>query len=1141
MKPQSRLRELLAQRVLLLDGATGTEIQKFGLTEYDFHRSLDISTSLELRGNNDLLVLTRPDIIERLHRSYLDAGADIITTCTFNAQAISQADYGTECLVPRINFEGAALARRVADEYGPDRFVAGSMGPTTRLLSISDDADHPERRAISYDALLEAYSEQALALVLGGVDILLIETALDPINAKAAVAAARFAKESASRPEVMIMVSATVTDANARVLSGQTIEAFAEAVSACGDVEVLGLNCSMGAETMLAPLRRLAEYTPMYVSVHPNAGLPNEMGGYDDTPETMAAVMQTIVEGRLANIIGGCCGTTPDHIRAFRRLIDSASVAPRCRRAESGRLQLSGLEPLSVPDGVFINIGERCNVAGSRKFLRLVKEKQYEEAVAIARQQVADGAMVIDVNMDDGLLDAPAEMTTFLNLVATDPEVARVPVMIDSSRFEVIEAGLKCLQGKGIVNSISLKDGEEAFRQRAQKIARLGAAVVVMAFDEQGQATSYERRIAVCERAYKILTDIGFRPCDIIFDPNILTVATGMDEHLDYAYDYVRAARWIRANLPGCGVCGGVSNLSFAFRGNNPLREAMHAVFLYHAMQAGMTMAIMNPATAVAYDDIAPDLRKAIEDVLFSERTAEAVERLAAMGQSLKEEAAEPAAEQRREDLPLERRISDAMLKGDASSLPADLEEALKAYPSPVDIISGPLMDGMNRVGTLFGEGKLFLPQVVKTARTMKLAVDFLQPYIESSLSKGAEPTYSATVLIATVKGDVHDIGKNIVGVILSCNNFRVIDLGVMVTAEAIIDAVRREKPDFVCLSGLITPSLDQMANTVRMMRAEGITVPVMIGGAATSPEHTAVKIAPEYAPGLVVHVKDASQNPLIAASLLGPDREQAAARIRAEQDALRRKHEQRPAVSQEDMLRRRTLLDWAGYRPKPAPFSGAETTRFTVSQLSPLIDWLYFYHAWKVKADTDEGRKLHSEAMALLDELARDVPEATVGRVAFFPARATDSEILLTADGRDYAIATPRKMPQGQPSLALCDFVCPTGDIVGLFAATLTPEMRAYYEAAKAGDPYRAMLLQTLLDRLAEATSQALDDRLAWARIRPAVGYPSLANQAAIFQLAALLDFPSLGITLTTTGAMYPQASVAGLYIAHPSARYFA
>ena len=857
----------------MLDGAMGTMIQSYGLTEQDFRGSRFADNSVEMRGNNDMLNITRPDVILDIHRRYLRAGADIISTNTFSSQRISEADYGLEDVCREMAYEGARLARKAADEFStPDkpRFVAGSVGPTNKTCSMSPDVSDPTLRELTYDQLYDAYAEQMEALVDGGVDLILIETIFDTLNAKAAVDAATSVIRRKGK-DVPVMLSVTVSDLAGRTLSGQTLDAFLASMS-CYDIFSVGLNCSFGARQMKPFLAHLARKAPCYVSCHPNAGLPNSLGLYDETADTMAPQIAEYIDEGLVNIIGGCCGTTDEFIERYVPLVEGRT--PRQPQPLPGTMWLSGLELLDVtPEVGFVNVGERCNVAGSRKFLRLIKEKKYDEALAIARKQVADGAQVIDINMDDGLLDAKAEMTTFLNLVASEPDVARVPVMIDSSKWDVITEGLKCAQGKCIVNSISLKEGEETFVSHARDVMRYGAAVVVMCFDEQGQATTYERRIEIAQRAYRILTEkVGMNPLDIIFDPNVLAIATGMEEHDAYAADFIRATGWIRKNLPGAHVSGGVSNLSFSFRGNNWIREAMHAVFLYHAISQGMDFGIVNPATKVLYSDIPADRLEIIEDVVLNRRRG-ASERLIALAEEIKasqEAAADVNVASREQEewrlKPLDERLQYALVKGIGDHLEEDLAEALTVYPKPVNIIEGPLMDGMNTVGKLFGSGKMFLPQVVKTARTMKQAVAILQPHIEAGSTDNYEK--AGKVLIATVKGDVHDIGKNIVGVVMACNNYEVIDMGVMVPPEQIVRKAIEEKVDIIGLSGLITPSLEEMVNVVKEMEKAGLDIPVMIGGATTSELHVALKIAPVYS-GPVVWMKDASQNPLMASRLL--------------------------------------------------------------------------------------------------------------------------------------------------------------------------------------------------------------------------------------------------------------------------------
>ena len=892
------MEEEIRKRVLVLDGAMGTMIQQYGLSEADFRGERFKDIPGMMKGNNDILCLTRPDVIEEIHRKYLEAGADIIETNTFNATSVSMADYHMETFCREINLAAARLARRVADEFTartPEkpRFVAGSVGPTNKTCSMSPDVNNPAFRSLTFDDLCEAYTVQMEALLEGGVDAILIETIFDTLNAKAAIAAAEDSMKKRGR-KVPLMLSVTVSDAAGRTLSGQTLDAFLASVQHA-DIFSVGLNCSFGARQLKPFLEQLARRAPYYISAYPNAGLPDSLGMYDQTPEEMAEEISEYINDGLVNIVGGCCGTTEKFIAAYQPLV--AHARPHVPAEKPEHMWLSGLELLEVtPEINFVNVGERCNVAGSRKFLRLINEKKYDEALSIARKQVEDGAQILDINMDDGLLDAVGEMTNFLNLLASEPEIARVPVMIDSSKWEVIREGLKCVQGKCVVNSISLKEGEEVFLDHAREIQRMGAAVVVMAFDEQGQADTYARKIQVCERAYRLLVDkLQFNPADIIFDPNVLAVATGIDEHDNYAVDFIKAAGWIRKNLPGAHVSGGVSNLSFSFRGNNYVREAMHAVFLYHAIREGMDMGIVNPGTSVLYTDIPANVLERIEDVVLNRRP-DAAERLVETAERLKagqEGAKSQDVDARlawRENTSVEARLQYALVKGVGDYLEDDLHEALMEYPNAVSIIEGPLMDGMNQVGELFGSGKMFLPQVVKTARTMKKAVAVLQPFIEAEKEDGAQK--AGKVLVATVKGDVHDIGKNIVSVVMACNNYEIIDLGVMVPAETIVETAVREHVDIVGLSGLITPSLEEMVHVVAEMRRAGLRIPVMIGGATTSKLHTALKIAPVY-DGPVVHLKDASQNAPVAARLLNPGlRDEFVRTLEAEYEELRKKKE---------------------------------------------------------------------------------------------------------------------------------------------------------------------------------------------------------------------------------------------------------
>ena len=1177
------IEDIIKERILVLDGAMGTMIQRRQLTETDFRGEEFKQHPVKLEGNNDLLVLTRPDVIADIHRQYLEAGADIIETCTFNSQVVSQSEYQTTELVRRLNMEGARLARREADRMTaltPDkpRFVAGSVGPTGKMTSMSPDMENPAFRAMDYDTLRLAYVEQMQSLLEGGVDCLLIETIFDTLNAKAALAAAREVFEILGR-KVPVMLSVTVADAAGRTLAGQTLEAFLTSVSHA-EVFSVGLNCSFGAEQMLPFLKELAAIAPYYISVYPNAGLPNAMGQYDETPEQMAAQVGRFMEEGLVNVVGGCCGSTPEHIRAIAEV---ASAIKNIRKPLPDKTMLpwlAGWDGFNA-NGSFINVGERCNVAGSRKFLRLVKEKNYDEALSIARAQVRDGAMMLDINMDDAMLDAQDEMTHFLNLMASDPEVARLPWMVDSSRFEVIEAALKCIQGKAVVNSLSLKEGEEIFLQRAARVRELGAALIVMAFDEEGQATTYERKIEVCGRAYRLLSEkLNFPPQDIIFDPNILTIATGMKEHDAYALDFIRATQWIHDNLPHAKVSGGVSNLSFALRGNNYLREAMHAVFLYHAIHAGMDMAIVNPSTAVMYGDIPQGLLDALEDVILCRRE-DATERLIALAEQYKTKPEETNAAEAvdRKSIPLEERLATALQRGEDTYLQEDIEEALQTYPAPASIIEGPLMKGMTRVGELFGEGKMFLPQVVKTARTMKRAVEILQPHIEATKQVGMAT--SGKYLLATVKGDVHDIGKNIAGVVLGCNNFEVIDLGVMVPAEKIVEAALEHQVDYIGLSGLITPSLDEMCHVARELRSAGISVPLFIGGATTSALHTAVKIAPLY-DGPVFHVKDAAQNPILAMQLVGNQRERAIACLRFEQEQLRQEmlrksNQQTPIVSLSEAKNLQPLtlsINWEDETMVQPTYKGIRTLEdISINAVRPYINWKHFYNLWGVRVGTPETEAIQQEADALLDEIQHK--HHLCARVGFFEAYGTEDSIVVDHVAgcpccggvqKQTVIPTPR---QSQPNaegycLSLCDYVAPQGmnDHIGAFAITVSSSFVEELETLKQqGEPYDSLLMQSLGDRLVEAASEWLHEQVRktlwgyapqeqftvkemfqahYQGIRPAVGYPSLPDQKTMFLMDELIGLSSINIRLTENGAMYPQASVCGLYIANRQAQYF-
>lgn len=1196
---KERFITLLKERILILDGGMGTMIQGFKLKEEDYRGERFADYPVSLKGNNDLLCITRPDVIKNIHRQYLDAGADIFATNTFNATKISMADYSMQEYVREMNIAAATLAREVADTYmaehpGREVFVAGSIGPTNKTASMSPDVSNPAYRAVTYTDLYESYKEQVEALIDGGVDILLFETTFDTLNVKAGLEAAEVALKEKNK-DLPIMLSLTLAAQGGRTFSGQTLEAFLASVQHTSIVSI-GLNCSFGAADMKPYLQELAQKAPYFISAYPNAGLPNSFGEYDETPETMEGHVKAFIEEGLVNIIGGCCGTTPAHIARYPAIIRGA--APHIPAPKPDCLWLSGMELLEVkPENNFVNIGERCNVAGSRKFLRLIKEGNYEEALTIARKQVEDGAQVIDVNMDDGMLDTEKEMVTFLNLMASEPDIARVPVMVDSSKWSVIEKGLMCLQGKSIVNSISLKEGEEEFLAHAARVKQLGAAVVVMAFDEIGQADVFERKIEVCERAYRLLVDkVGFNPQDIIFDPNILAIATGMEEHNGYGLDFIRATEWIKKNLPGAKVSGGVSNLSFSFRGNNYVREVMHSVFLYHAIAKGMDMGIVNPSSSVIYDDIDPEFRNLVEDVILARRP-EAAEELISFAQTLnqtKNGEVEDKHEAWRE-LPLAERLEYALIKGIGDYLEEDLKEALQVYPRAVNVIDGPLMSGMNKVGDLFGAGKMFLPQVVKTARTMKKAVAILQPAIEAEKTAGSNVKAGKTVF-ATVKGDVHDIGKNIVSIVLACNNYEVIDLGVMVPAETIIKKVIEEKPDFVSLSGLITPSLEEMAHVAREMQKAGLSIPIMVGGATTSKLHTAVKIAPHYEHP-VIHVLDASQNPLVASKLLNPDtREAYIESIKTEYEALRaslqNKKEELIPLSEARKLPQK--IDWSTYVPvKPNQMGVHVIPHIPLEDIIPYVHWNFFFSAWRLSGryaelaylhDCDacraewlnkfegeerekaqEGMKLFNDVKKLLDRLVAMKVDYCRAIYGFFPA-TSENDIIRLGNMEIPVLRQQAKKKDRTEYKSLADYVMPASegrvDYAGAFVVTAgagADKLHAEFEAE--GDTYSAMLLQSLTDRLAEAVAEYLHEkvrkeywgyaadedlsipdlfRVKYQGIRPAMGYPSLPDQLQNHLLDELLDMSRIGVSLTENGAMLPTATVSGLYFAHPESQYF-
>lgn len=1195
-----KLEEILTDRVLILDGAMGTMIQRYKLTEADFRGERFKESKTLLKGNNDLLSLTRPDVIAQIHREYLEAGSDIIETNTFNATRISMQDYGMSHLAAEINVAAAKLAREAADEFTrltphKPRFVAGSIGPTNKTASMSPRVEDPMFRAATFDDFVNAYKEQILALTEGGVDVLLIETIFDTLNAKAAIFAAQEVAAQTGKT-LPIILSVTLSDRAGRTLSGQTLAAFVASVSHAHPLAI-GLNCSFGAADLKPYVKELGKIAPFFISAYPNAGLPNQLGEYDETPEKMAAQIKEFIDEGLVNIIGGCCGTTPAHIAEYALLVKDR--APHRRSIPPAYMQLSGLELLEVsPQINFLNIGERCNVAGSRRFLRLIQEKKYEEALEIARKQVEDGAQALDINMDDGLLEGTVEMTSFLNLLASDPDVSRVPIMIDSSKWEVLEAGLKCVQGKSIVNSISLKNGEAEFLHQALLAQHFGAAVVVMAFDETGQADTFERRIEICGRAYKLLTENGFDAKDIIFDPNVLAIATGIDEHKNYGVDYIKAVRWIKENLPHVKVSGGVSNLSFSFRGNDSIREMMHSVFLYHAIQAGMDMGIVNPAQSVIYEDIPEDVKELVEDAVLNRRE-DATERLMAYAEKIKNEKT-PEAEQARTQewrtLSLDERLSYALVKGIGDYLEEDLVEALQVYPRAVDIIDKPLMEGMNRVGDLFGSGKMFLPQVVKAARTMKKAVAILQPTIEAEKTSSGGSQKAGKIVLATVKGDVHDIGKNIVSIVLACNNYEIIDLGVMVPPERIIDTVIREKPDIVGLSGLITPSLEEMAIVAEEMEKAGFSMPLLIGGATTSKLHTALKIEHRYNRGAVVYVKDASQSPSAVANLMSAENKDAyVQKVRSEYALLREGHATKVTelVPLEE-ARRNPFRAENSYEPvRPQTMGRVKLEKIGVDALIPYIDWKFFFPAWNLSAkfhtitridrnDTaayekwkasyrdeeqekaEEAAKLYRDAEDMLQRFADEHVDYVKAVFGIYEAYSENDTIVIGET--PFPFLRQQKKTDSNEYFCLSDFISSREsgkkDYIGAFAVTAGDgadvEMRRFEEV---GDDYSSLLMKSLLDRLAETATEwvhervrrdywgyAADERLSVAElfavkyqgIRPAVGYPSIPDQTTNFLLHKLLATEEIGISLTENGVMYPNASVSGLFFAHPESKYF-
>ncbi|MBY6111822.1 methionine synthase [Halomonas sp. DP1Y21-3] len=1191
--PQTaRLIDSLKDRILMLDGGMGTMLQNAALSEEDFRGERFKDWPSDLKGNNDLLALTCPDLVARIHRDYLLAGADILETNTFNSTRLSQSDYGMEELVPELNREAARLARQVCDDVGEEtgvpRYVAGVLGPTSRTASLSPDVNDPAKRNVTFDALRDNYREAALALIEGGSDLIMIETIFDTLNAKAAIyALEEIFDETGER--LPVMISGTITDASGRTLSGQTTEAFWNSVRHAQPLTV-GLNCALGAEELRPYVEELSTKADTFVSAHPNAGLPNEFGEYDQTPEEMAEIVAEFARSGLVNIIGGCCGSTPEHIAAIHRAIKD--LPPRQIPDRSRACRLSGLEPFNIEhDSLFVNVGERTNVTGSARFKRLIKEEDYTTALEVALEQVENGAQVIDINMDEGMLESQEAMVRFLNLIAGEPDIARVPIMVDSSKWEIIEAGLKCIQGKAVVNSISLKEGEEAFRHQATECRRHGAAVVVMAFDESGQADTFARKTEICQRAYRVLVDdIGFPAEDIIFDPNIFAIATGIDEHNNYAVDFIEATRWIREHLPHAMVSGGVSNVSFSFRGNNPVREAIHSVFLYHAIRAGLTMGIVNAGQLAVYDDLPEELREAVEDVVLNRRD-DSTERLLDIANKYK---GDGSGGEKKEDLEwrsweVEKRIEHALVKGITAYIEDDTELARQRATRPIEVIEGPLMDGMNVVGDLFGAGKMFLPQVVKSARVMKQAVAYLIPYIEAEKSEDTQA--KGKIVMATVKGDVHDIGKNIVGVVLQCNNYEVIDLGVMVPADKILKTAREENADIIGLSGLITPSLDEMVHVAKEMQRQGFELPLLIGGATTSKAHTAVKIEPQYEQP-VIYVTDASRAVGVAGKLLSPGLKEAYVNeIREEYVKVRERNaKRRPKaadLSYADARARKPALDWQGYTPPAPTFTGLKVFEdYDLNELVDRIDWTPFFMSWELvgkypkilddKVVGEAARQLFDEAQVMLRKLIDERLIQARGVIGLWPANSVDDDVIevYSDETRGEVIERLHHIRQQTTKnregvcYSLADFIAPKDsgkpDWIGGFAVTAghgVEELSAAYKAK--GDDYNAIMVQALADRLAEAFAELIHERVRkefWAYvpeeqldnealiaekyqgIRPAPGYPACPDHTEKATLFRMLDAEaSTGLELTESFAMWPAAAVSGWYFSHPQSKYFA
>ncbi|MEQ8706142.1 MAG: methionine synthase [Phaeodactylibacter sp.] len=1187
------IHDILQQRILVIDGAMGTMIQQYQLQEADYRGERFADWQQDIQGNNDILSITQPQIIEAIHKAYLEAGADIIETNTFSGTRIAQADYAMEEYAYEINLNAAQIARRAADHFttqNPDRprFVAGAIGPTNRTASISPDVNDPGYRAVTFDELRDNYYEQAKGLMDGGADLFLIETVFDTLNAKAALFAIDILHEERGKA-LPVMVSGTITDASGRTLSGQTAEAFWISVSHMPLLSV-GLNCALGAKEMRPHIETLSEMANCFISAYPNAGLPNEFGEYDQEPEEMKDYIRDFADSGFVNLIGGCCGTTPDHIRLMAEAVEG--LTPRKIAPPSEYTLLSGLEPLVIrPETNFVNVGERTNVTGSRKFARLIKSGAYDEALSVAQHQVEGGAQIIDINMDEGLLDSEKAMTDFLNLVMAEPDIAKLPIMIDSSKFSVIEAGLKCVQGKCVVNSISLKEGEEIFIEQAKTVRRYGAATVVMAFDEAGQADTIKRKVEICERAYNILTkEVGFRPQDIIFDPNIFAVATGIEEHNDYAINFIEATRQIKERCPGAKISGGVSNISFSFRGNNVVREAMHAAFLYHAVKAGMDMGIVNAGMIEVYDEIPKDLLERVEDVLFNRRE-DATERLTEFAERVKGDGGRTLQKDTAwREAPLNERIKHALVRGITEHIEADAEEARQQLPSPLDVIEGPLMDGMNIVGDLFGEGKMFLPQVVKSARVMKKAVAYLTPYIEAQKAAG-EDSSKGRILLATVKGDVHDIGKNIVGVVLGCNNYDIIDMGVMVPAEKILAKAREIGAHIIGLSGLITPSLDEMVHMAKEMERQGFTLPLLIGGATTSKTHTAVKVEPQYS-GPVVHVLDASRSVSVVSNLLNDNeslRSNYVLDIRQDYERVRKLRGNRKSNKKYHTLKKarahRLELDWQktpAVKPKQTGIQVID--HYDVEELTEYIDWTPFFSSWQLKGKFPailedevvgiEAQKLYNDARSMLRQIIDEQWLTAKAVFGLFPANAIGDEsvaVFADEDRKEHAavlefLRQQRQKAPGQPNLSLSDYIRKPEDgpdYIGAFAVTAGVGIEEHIKRfEEEHDDYHSIMLKALADRLAEALAERLHQRIrkefwGYAReedldnesliaekykgIRPAPGYPACPEHTEKGTLWDLLQVEDrIGIKLTESYAMYPAASVSGYYFAHPESKYF-